>query len=114
MKFGGFERIAPAVWIAGTLLILIAAAQTTYAASDTDTGPAASAVAPVSSDVWFPQNSDDALVHPLPVRTAQAPGSLLPRERPLIPLPAAAWTGLMGLSGVAAFVGRKALLRFVS
>ena len=68
-----------------------------------------------TEDVWFPrQVSESAGQSPFPLRAPPEPGSLLPRERALIPLPAAAWTGLMGLGGVAILVGRKGILSFVS
>jgi hypothetical protein len=77
----------------------------------------AASTSPDSADAWFPQTDDAAsAARSDPIRAAQAPaaGTLLPRERPLIPLPAAAWTGLIGLGCLAVVVGRKALLRFVS
>jgi len=119
MKFEGFTKRIAYATLAAAMLAMSAAA---WAASDVRgkdnsqliTHEAFAAPAD-SADVWFPQltNVDD-VIRPTPVRATQAPGSLLPRERPLIPLPAASSTGLLGLVGVAIFVGRKALLRFVS
>ena len=124
MKFGGFNRLGGAAAAA-----MLAAALSTRALAAAPAAPAASRdLTPVPTaepafgvvnqvdapETWFPQTDDSAAARPGPLRIAQSPGTLLPRERPLIPIPPGALTGLMGLGGVATFVSRKALLRFMT
>ena len=45
-------------------------------------------------------------------RLAAQEGSVIPNEHAVIPLPAAAWTGLAGLTSLATIRARKAIARF--
>ena len=87
---------------------------------------------PNTPTAWFPVTPEEANADaadnahagllelaPSPMRTpgltnqtvAPLP-EIIPNEHAVIPLPAAAWTGLAGLASLATFGGRKALIRF--
>jgi hypothetical protein len=78
---------------------------------------------PDEPPAWFPELNDSAIdltLSPSPMQTAgysadamaaQA-AAVIPNEHTVIPLPAAAWTGLAGLASLATIRGRKALIRF--
>jgi hypothetical protein len=122
MKFGGFKAPLAAIALLAATFMIATTARAAEPQQQSSVDPQqyifAASNPGDAANVWFPQSDDPSTaVWTAPARGPQAaapPATLLPRERPLIPLPAAAWTGLMGLGCLALFIGRKALLRFVS
>ena len=83
--------------------------------------------APGDRAAWFPTlDQDDLTLLPSPVQRVDLsavgvaasepvqPSTLITNEHAVIPLPPAAWTGLVGLASLAAIHGRKAIVRFFS
>ena len=74
--------------------------------------------------LWFPTLSQDDLMLTSPVERVElqsladpepaATATLIPNEHAVIPLPPAAWSGLLGLASLAAIHGRKSIIRFFS
>jgi hypothetical protein len=120
MKFGGFSRVQCAVFVAAVM----AAFFQTNSLADESLGPRAHAVnhhalfastaAADTNAQWFPDRLDEPTVARPVLASFQPPDPLIPEERPLIPLPSGAWTGLMGILAIVIVTARKALLRFIS
>lgn len=118
MKFGCFSKSArPSLALFAVVLFGMMTASADAKENVADRGAASASPTSTADEPdarWFPDLSDSIERRPPPILSVSSPQGLLPREQPLIPLPAAGWSGLIGLCSLALIVGRKALLRFVS